>query len=1328
MTTEMTAAAIAIEAMMESDLILQALNGFLLILTCEGEVFYTSHTVETYLGFHQSDICHQSVYELVHSEDREELQRHLMWNSNLPADRSTMKFAEILLIENCHLLERNFTVRFRCLLDNTSGFLRLDVRGRIKVLHGQNHKSEEPPMALFAVCTPFGPPSLLEMPANEKASFKSKHKLDFSMVSMEPRGRSLLGYNESDIANRGGYDLIHQDDLFFVASAHQELLKTGASVMIAYRLVSKDCLKWQWLQTSARLVYKNSKPDFILCTHRPLMEEEGRDLLSKRTMDFKVTYLDGGLGAITVNRTNCSTSNGGSQTNSCNFLNDSNAQSSSSGATTTTNKTANDSPTGKQTKSSKSERSTSRSSSRNTNSVNSVCDANGNATSNGSHSATKCNNDSNTNASKLRYQAADSTSGSSHSDSQSQSHNQRNSRSNNNTKGYMTATTNKSLKSSSSSSLKSSAKKNKSSSTNMSSCMSRYESPNSFAMTSNHTSSINSQHYLSTPPLEASNVFDRNNSQDNLKITGDRNVHFDSTIATITNHANTSTTSLEISDISSANIRPTTSNYTNSSGGWSSAIHHHSNPYSALLDESGSLHLASEAPSHSMLGHQHTATSAYHHHHHHSGHPHSLSIGGLDCGTAAAAAAVAAAAYNAAHHNPATVATSTPHQPYSHHQTITSLNNDSLTPSSSPLHQHRQQTHHTETGPDTVDTDSTQPNYAGSVSSALNIALTSSESPSTTDVSISVTASNDVEHNVGLLSRAPTTSFFSAENLLNYSSTTRHNQSTNYGTGNACSSTSETTGNDIYAVAAAAAIHQQRHGQYVMGGHTAGSHPYTHHHYGTAASSYHHQLHQNSGMATSSHHHPHTHTYSHDNLTNDDGSTANLSGGYLRNPVTGFMYSDTFSGFHDANNSTTTTTTNPYRLSSSYNYGHHHHQNMSSLSGSEAYSIHCSGTVAHSRNNHHSSSSSSSSTHPHLTSSLSNGSEHSNSTSTFGSVYGTHSHPHLAFAAHPSLAAASCSTNEINAHQSFFNAAAALDHSGHHHHHQHSHPHQTTDAFAGNFNMHVPLWNGLGMLSSASSVSATTTNNHTPIVTDFCNGSSFSSFKTSPLSNNDKQETDDDHPAHQHHDDQQQSTGNKMDQYFKKRKLKHCTANSLSITLNNTNGQHQGSSSSTTTTTTTTSSSGIVHLNHNPMSADTPPASSSSSSSSSSTTLIDEYNLNGNDDNGRKRLRSSDSILEHNNNDDNNSQPNPLLWNSLMASTTSNSSPSATMRTACTATTTLDSNNNKSITSDTLNIMGPTTQTSTLLSSSMITHLQSHQQSMIPKSSNIIYMNDFPDE
>ncbi|XP_076054168.1 aryl hydrocarbon receptor spineless [Oratosquilla oratoria] len=277
---------------LDGEMFLQALNGFLVILDCEGEVFFATHNIESYLGFHQSDIVHQSVYELVHSEDREELQRQLLWNSHLSHDQVGLTLQEALHGDQ-QVLERNFTVRFRCLLDNTSGFLRLDIRGRIKVLHGQNRKTEEPPLALFAVCTPFGPPSLLELPQKD-VMYKSKHKLDLSIVSMDQRGKMLLGYSDLELANKGGYDLIHYDDLAYVASAHQELLKTGASGMIAYRQQTRDGT-WQWLQTSSRLVYKNSKPDFIISTHRPLMEEEGRDLLGKRTMDFKVSYLDPGL-------------------------------------------------------------------------------------------------------------------------------------------------------------------------------------------------------------------------------------------------------------------------------------------------------------------------------------------------------------------------------------------------------------------------------------------------------------------------------------------------------------------------------------------------------------------------------------------------------------------------------------------------------------------------------------------------------------------------------------------------------------------------------------------------------------------------------------------------------------------------------------------------------------------------------------------------------------------------------------------------------------------------------------------------------------------------
>ncbi|XP_074660031.1 uncharacterized protein LOC141912623 [Tubulanus polymorphus] len=272
----------------EGDSLLQALNGFVFLVTCDGEVFFSSRTVEQYLGFHQSDIIHQSVMELIHSEDREEFKTQLQWDSQLPPDKRDMTFQEVLLPENAHLLQRNFTVRFRCLLDNTSGFITLEISGRIRMLHGQIVKPEEPPLALFAVCCPFGPLPLLDSPVRE-FTFKTKHKMDLSPVSIDQRGRMLFGYSDKELQAKGGYDLIHPDDLSYYAAAHQELIKTGSSGLIAYRLIAKD-YQWIWLQTSSKVVYKNSKPDFVISTHRHLTDDEGKDLFGKRGTEFKLPY------------------------------------------------------------------------------------------------------------------------------------------------------------------------------------------------------------------------------------------------------------------------------------------------------------------------------------------------------------------------------------------------------------------------------------------------------------------------------------------------------------------------------------------------------------------------------------------------------------------------------------------------------------------------------------------------------------------------------------------------------------------------------------------------------------------------------------------------------------------------------------------------------------------------------------------------------------------------------------------------------------------------------------------------------------------------------
>ncbi|KAL4233708.1 hypothetical protein ACF0H5_008388 [Mactra antiquata] len=272
----------------EGESILQALYGFLFVVTCDSEVFYASRTVEQYLGFHQSDIIHQSVMELIHSEDREEFKRQLTWNSMLPADKANLTLHEVMMPENYHYLHRSFTVRFRCLLDNTSGFITLEISGWIRVMHGQPNRSDEPQLALFATCCPFGPLSLMDLPSRE-LTFKSKHKMDFSPLSMDNRGRMMFQYGDRELASKSGYDLIHPDDLNYFSAAHGELIKTGSAGLIAYRWLTKD-FHWIWLQSSCKVIYKNSKPDFVIATHRQLTEDEGQDLFHKRGNEFKLPY------------------------------------------------------------------------------------------------------------------------------------------------------------------------------------------------------------------------------------------------------------------------------------------------------------------------------------------------------------------------------------------------------------------------------------------------------------------------------------------------------------------------------------------------------------------------------------------------------------------------------------------------------------------------------------------------------------------------------------------------------------------------------------------------------------------------------------------------------------------------------------------------------------------------------------------------------------------------------------------------------------------------------------------------------------------------------
>ncbi|KAM8904585.1 aryl hydrocarbon receptor-like [Spinachia spinachia] len=297
-------------AIPEGELLLQALNGFVLVVTAEGTVFFCSHTVQDYLGFHQTDVMHQSVLELIHTEDQQEFRSHLHWalhpatdpladGESASSSSCLVSYAaEQLPPENSSFLERSFVCRFRCLLDNSSGFLALNIQGRLKFLRGQSRQRSEseagapPQLALFAIATPLQSPAILEI-RTRNMIFRTKHKLDFTPMSCDAKGKIVLGYTEAELRVRGsGYQFIHAADMLYCAENHVRMMKTGESGLTVFRLLTKDN-RWKWVQANARLVYKNSKPDYIIATQRPLVDEEGGEHLRKRSGHLPFTFATG---------------------------------------------------------------------------------------------------------------------------------------------------------------------------------------------------------------------------------------------------------------------------------------------------------------------------------------------------------------------------------------------------------------------------------------------------------------------------------------------------------------------------------------------------------------------------------------------------------------------------------------------------------------------------------------------------------------------------------------------------------------------------------------------------------------------------------------------------------------------------------------------------------------------------------------------------------------------------------------------------------------------------------------------------------------------------
>uniref|UniRef100_A0A8C2Q8H8 Hypoxia-inducible factor 1-alpha n=1 Tax=Cyprinus carpio TaxID=7962 RepID=A0A8C2Q8H8_CYPCA len=246
---------------------LKALEGFLMVLSEDGDMVYLSENVSKSMGLTQFNLTGHSIFEFSHPCDHEELREMLVHKTGSKKTKEQNTERSFFLRMKCTLTSRGRTVNIK-----SATWKVLHCAGHVRVQERSEASGDlgfkEPPLTyLVLICEPIPHPSNIEVPLDSK-TFLSRHTLDMKFSYCDERITELMGYEPDDLLNKSVYEYYHALDSDHLTKTHHNLFAKGQATTGQYRMLAKKG-GFVWVETQATVIYnpKNSQPQCIVCVN-----------------------------------------------------------------------------------------------------------------------------------------------------------------------------------------------------------------------------------------------------------------------------------------------------------------------------------------------------------------------------------------------------------------------------------------------------------------------------------------------------------------------------------------------------------------------------------------------------------------------------------------------------------------------------------------------------------------------------------------------------------------------------------------------------------------------------------------------------------------------------------------------------------------------------------------------------------------------------------------------------------------------------------------------------------------------------------------------------